>query len=75
MQPNEPITLRGTNTPMDSEKGASVRGKAERDYNFKQIIGLKCVPGLKLSSIFSLFDFPIKKQEGNGYIRISPLCW
>lgn len=46
-QPREPVTLSGTKSPRDLEKGDSPRSqKAEQNYNFKQIMGLKCVPGL-----------------------------
>lgn len=34
-------------SPRDLEKGGSPRSKkAEQNYNFKQIMALKCVPGL-----------------------------
>lgn len=49
--------------------------RKEQDYNFRQITSLKCAPGLKMSSLFSLLDFPTKKQEGDVYIGIFPFWW
>lgn len=45
-QPNEPITLSGTNTPGESEDGSSTKGKKTTGfaYNFRQVTGLKCLP-------------------------------
>lgn len=38
-----------------------MRREAEEDYNFRQIRGLKCVLGLKISSLLS--DFPTKNRK------------